>query len=169
MPELDPLSPEDRDVLRLFTYNGHGRTLLGYTRPDSAGGRFATVWEVAYGLPLRPYGRFYLFEGRSLLQASESPIGHQSLISTQYGFRGKTGLKPAEILGTYVWGWLLCPAAAALSLWLVTLLYPVIEELRNWPDILMMPMFLIWLAMLLVVPVGVLMGMSYLRSRYQRL
>ena len=168
MPEFDPLSPKDRDVLRLFTYNGHGRTLLGFTRPDNAGGRFATVWEVAFNLPLFPRGRFYLFEGHSSLQASDGPIGHQSLMRTQYRFVGRTGLKPTELLGTYVWGWLMCPAVAGLSLWLIIELFAVVDGLGG-PKILSMVVFFVWLALLFVVPIGALLGMAFLRVRYQRL
>ena len=123
------------------------------------------MWEVAFqGLPLYPLGRYYLFEGHSSLQEG----GYQSLVRTNYRFVGRTRLKPAEVLGPYVWGWLLCPAAAGLTIWLLIELYGVLDGL-DVPEFLTIGLFLVWLALLLVAPIGVLLGMTMLRGRYQRL
>lgn len=168
-PELNPISPKDRQLLRLFTYNGVGRTLLGFTRPNRTGGRYATVWEAAFGMPLFPLGRFYLFGDSTEFQSSIGPFHHSTNIRTPYRFVGKTRLKLTEVARTYVWGWLMCPAAAALPIWLLIELFQVMQEQNIEPELLAMALFFVWLALIFVVPIGALIGMFRLRLRYQRI
>jgi hypothetical protein len=163
-PDLKPISSKDRQLLQLFTYNGVGRTLLGFTRPDRAGGRYATVWEVAFGMPLFPLGRFYLFGGSTSLHTS-----NVFSIKTNYRFVGKTRIKLTEVLRTYVWGWLMCPAATALPIWLLIELFQVIDWQNTEPVLLALALGLVWLALLIALPLGASMGMMYLRVRYQRI
>jgi hypothetical protein len=164
-PELNPISPKDRQLLQLYTYNGIGRTLLGFTRPDHAGGRYATVWEVQARMPLYPLGRFYLFEGhtKNLYQVPDV-----STTKTNYRFVGKTRLKLTEVVRTYVWAWLMCPAAAALPIWLLIELFHVIDWQNIEPMLLLMALFVIWIALIIALPVGALWGMAVLRSWYQQ-
>jgi hypothetical protein len=163
-PEVNPLSAKDKQLLkRLITINGTGRTLLGFTRVDRMGGRYATVWEVGGTIPLYPLRRFYLFEGES---SDTSGGGYQSLSRSTFRFVGGTRLDVTEIVGTYLWAWLICPAVGLLpSYWLLTMVGGPLSAIE--PKVLSVIAILFCIALAVLWPVAAALAMRYLRMRYQ--
>lgn len=87
--------------------NGFGRELMGFTRADESGHRFATCWVVAFGLPIVPVSRCYLSEQRAV----GPPVrGFRLRSATRYRIEGESRRRVSEILRTYAFCWLLVPA-----------------------------------------------------------
>ncbi|BCB90774.1 hypothetical protein [Phytohabitans suffuscus] len=93
--------------------NGFGRELKGFTRPDGSGGRFATCWVVAFGLPVVPLSRCYLSQERAF---STPPRGFRLRAATRYRIEGESRVRVAEVARTYAFCWLLVPAVVLAPL-----------------------------------------------------
>lgn len=107
--------------------NGFGRELMGFTRPDESGGRFATCWVVAFGLPIVPVARCYISEERTHTHLGSTHIpdgsppagdgharagGHVTRVrgGRRYRIEGESRRRVPEILRTYAFCWILVPA-----------------------------------------------------------
>jgi hypothetical protein len=91
--------------------NGFGRELMGFTRPNESGGRFATCWLVAFGLPIVPLSRCYVKQE----PAPTSPVrGFRLRGDTTYQIEGVSRRRASEILRTYAFCWLLVPAVVVV-------------------------------------------------------
>ncbi|RSM91467.1 hypothetical protein DMH04_00190 [Kibdelosporangium aridum] len=119
IPGVEPLSPRDKRLLkRLAVYNGYGRKLFGFTRPDRHGVRYATVWKIDYHMPLRPLGRYCLVEETTWSSSNDRGGIFETNSTSRFQFLGATALNRAEIVRTYLWAWLFCPAVVAIPCFL---------------------------------------------------
>lgn len=112
MPEMvRPLSAaRGRRGPRLGNVNGIGLTLMPTTRTDRDGRFFAIRWVWFLFWPVIPLGRYYVSEGLSFRWGNSEFGGER----TSYALHGVTRLKAVEVIGTYVWFWLVAPVAVFL-------------------------------------------------------
>ncbi|HEY8544775.1 MAG TPA: hypothetical protein VIL36_06995 [Acidimicrobiales bacterium] len=95
---------------RLKTFNGFGFTMRSHTSKDPLGRQFATRWFTVFGLPLIPLERYLIEE----VGADFSSYGIGSTFSERFLVHGVTSLHPLEVLGSYVWSWVIGPAFVVL-------------------------------------------------------
>lgn len=85
--------------------NGFGYMLLHNTRPDADGRFFVTRWIVAV-LPLVPLARYHVSGG---VPIEISPEVTRTTTATYYRFHGRSPLRWAEVLRTYLLFWVAVP------------------------------------------------------------
>ena len=95
---------------QLRSCNGIGFDLRGHTAKDPDGLQFATRWFTILGFPLIPLGR-YLIEERETFIAD---LGVSFSTTDRFAVHGASSLRPLEVLGTYVWSWLVAPAVVVV-------------------------------------------------------
>ncbi|MBS2534934.1 hypothetical protein KGQ20_19370 [Catenulispora sp. NF23] len=105
-----PLGPADR-VGSMRSTNGTGVTLKNRSAADADGRFFATRWASVLSMPLVPLNRLYLTRQGP---RQTSAVGHGQNRSTRttvdYQVLGMVAMRPGDILGTYLFHWVLCPA-----------------------------------------------------------
>lgn len=98
-----------------YVFMGTGVRLGTWSRLDREGKRFAVRWISLFGMPLLPIGRFYLKPGSSFTFHS----GNGTKTTTLYTFYGRAGLQLGEILRSYVYFWVACPAVIVGPMFLI--------------------------------------------------
>ena len=106
MPDPVYPLPSGDELPSLGTYNAIGTTLLHNSRPDGSGYFFATCWIVII-LPVVPLGRYYVRQGKITDESGFSSI----YTTTEYEFVGRSRLRLAEVMRTYLYFWIAVPAA----------------------------------------------------------
>lgn len=100
MPEdVWPISARNPGPGSLYSLNGIGFGLKGFTRTDASGYFFATRWFMIIGLPIVPLGRYYVRQARMTPKDIAGNV-------TRYDVAGTARLHPGEILRTYAFCWL---------------------------------------------------------------
>jgi hypothetical protein len=96
--------PDERPSLG--TTNAMGTMLLHNSRPDDSGRFFATRWLMII-LPVAPLGRYYVRQGKITDEGGFSSIH----TTTEYEIFGRSPLRSIEVVRTYLYFWLVIPAA----------------------------------------------------------
>lgn len=91
--------------------HGFGLQLKSFTRADRSERCFATRWLVFLYLPIVPMDRFYLREGST---TDDYYAVISSKTTTRYIIYGESRLRPAEVLRTYLFWWVVGPVVALL-------------------------------------------------------
>ena len=154
----------------LFVFNGAGRKLFAFTRRDKSGGRFATVWWVEAGMPIYPIGRFYIIDGGDKsVNSTSGPHGYAmtTTTSSSYRFIGKAKKNLKEVVGTYVWAWLVCPAAIALPVWFLIELFREFSQRDIDSVALSVVLFVLWIVTLIALPGLLLFVLKYWQARFR--
>ncbi|MEY9934509.1 hypothetical protein ABH926_009177 [Catenulispora sp. GP43] len=117
--KVRPLGPHDR-VGGMRSTNGTGVTLKNRSAPDAEGRFFATRWASVLSMPLVPLNRLYLAQQGPARTNSVGYGRNRTGTTVGYQILGMVAMRPEDILGTYLFHWLLCPAiifgpAAALG------------------------------------------------------
>ncbi len=89
----------------MSTWNGIGTTYISTTRRDTEGKNHVIEWFVLFSMPIIPLRRYHV-----------KKIGYQSTHGggstrsvTSYQLLERTGLKFGEVIGTYLFFWVLSP------------------------------------------------------------
>ncbi|WP_194895836.1 hypothetical protein [Catenulispora pinisilvae] len=104
-----PPGPADR-VGSMRSTNGTGVTLKNRSAADADGRFFATRWASVLSMPLVPLNRLYLAQ-QGPGQTSAVGYGRNRTRTTvDYQILGIAAMRPGDVLGTYLFHWVLCPA-----------------------------------------------------------
>lgn len=88
------------------TWNGIGTTYISATRRDAEGKNHVIEWFVLFGMPIIPLGRYHV--KKTGYRSSSTSTSSRTV--TSYQLLGGTGLKFWEVIGTYLFFWILSPA-----------------------------------------------------------
>ena len=150
---LLPLTENDHaQTNQMGRWNGFGTTFLGFSRTDREGCNFATLWLTLLYLPFIPLGRYYVRIGRTEKSYNRNARGTTSKSTTSYTVMGTTGIDGGEILKSYLYRWLICPAIVLVPVYFAWL---SLHYLENW-GIVVVVLVVVWLV---VVP-AVLLGLN---------
>lgn len=148
-----PVSADHPGPENWSSCNGIGYDLKGFTRVDATGYHFATLWFAIIGLPILPFGRYYLRESGFDLGANYGVSGQTR---TRYDIAGTARLRFSEILRTYAFCWL-TPAAAIWPL------IALLERADDFPVWVPITAVVVWPTTAIVLAVAAL---TYYRKKW---
>ncbi|MGW2253314.1 hypothetical protein ACWCXH_24405 [Kitasatospora sp. NPDC001660] len=146
---------------KLSSRNGTGFALTGFSRKDAEGNCFATRWFTLLGIGVVPLARLYVREGETTTVDGRTPGGQRTTTTTtRYAFLGIGRLKAWEIVRHYLFWLVTIPASALPSWWLIVLM-----DHSSRPGGI--PLFLLWLAGVISMPVIMLVVFVLLLHIYR--